>query len=186
MQTDKIAPRPWSVRVGAPYRRGVSLDPSPVPPSVDGGAPALPVLSPGVLAGLAEDLGEVSEVVELVEEFLAALPDRLTQVTAGSDPVEARRAAHTVKSTSALLGLVSLSSLCAELERQVAEGPLLPEQHLDLRDRAAAARTALVTWCHGRTPAGSRRPGGPGEPGLVATLRERSGDAAGSSATLGA
>lgn len=185
MQTDKIGPRPWPVPAGRPYGRGVSLDPNPAAPAPTAG---LPVLSPGALETLAADLGEVSEVVELVEEFLAALPDRLTQVTTSSDPVEARRAAHTVKSTSALLGLTSLSSLCAELERQVAEGPLRPEQHLDLHEQASTARAALVTWCHARSRdvrgATTVRP--TGGPGLVGTLQERSGDAAGTSATLGA
>lgn len=68
---------------------------------------------------LVEDLGDVETVRVVVETYLAELSAR-TAVLLDPDPSaeeDARRAAHTLRSTSALLGADALASLCLEFEQ---------------------------------------------------------------------
>lgn len=68
---------------------------------------------------LIEDLGDVGTVRVVIEAYLAELGTRaeLLVVDGGGDGEEARRAAHTLKSTSALIGAEQLATLCAEFEK---------------------------------------------------------------------
>jgi len=69
-----------------------------------------------VLDALAAELGDDETVRTLVATFLDELPQRhqaIVDGVAAGDLVTARRAAHTLKSTSALLGARDLAHLCA-------------------------------------------------------------------------
>ncbi len=67
---------------------------------------------------LVADLGDVDTVRVVVETYLGELASR-ARLLANADPAsgeEARRAAHTLRSTSALIGADSLARLCLEFE----------------------------------------------------------------------
>jgi two-component system, sensor histidine kinase and response regulator len=73
---------------------------------------------PKALAYL-EEIGGDSLVQELIAMFQDDAPRRLIEAKTAAeaaDVVTARRAVHTLRSTSAQLGLASLSALCAQLE----------------------------------------------------------------------
>jgi len=87
-------------------------------------APASPVspetLDPSVLAELRDQLGDGDAVRTIITTFLQSAPGLLASLrdAAGKgDAAELRRAAHTLKSSSAMLGARALSLACAELER---------------------------------------------------------------------
>ena len=68
---------------------------------------------------LIEDLGDIDTVRIVVETYLAELSSRTTALL-NPDPnmaEDARRAAHTLRSTSALLGAETLAGLCLEFEK---------------------------------------------------------------------
>ena len=68
---------------------------------------------------------EMDVVTELIEIFLDDTPHQLEAMRAAlaaGDPEHLRMAAHTLKSSSATLGALSLSALCAELEAMGREG----------------------------------------------------------------
>lgn len=69
--------------------------------------------------GLIDDLGDVDTVRIVIETYLAELGSRAELLVADSEgeSEEARRAAHTLKSTSALIGAEQLASTCAEFEK---------------------------------------------------------------------
>ena len=80
-----------------------------------------PVLDPGVIAGLRELGGEEDPglLVELIDLFLADAPahlERLAESLAHGDAGGLERSAHTLKSSSANIGALYLSSLCRQLE----------------------------------------------------------------------
>ncbi len=67
---------------------------------------------------LISDLGDIDTVRIVVETYLAELTSR-TEVLLNTEPDardDARRAAHTLRSTSALLGAENLAELCLEFE----------------------------------------------------------------------
>jgi HPt (histidine-containing phosphotransfer) domain-containing protein len=75
------------------------------------------------LVGLANDLG-AETVLEIVELYLVDGPRHIVEVrtaVAQSDSGVLRRAAHTLKSTSATIGAMELSKLCFEVERLARE-----------------------------------------------------------------
>lgn len=120
---------------GATYGRGVS-----------------PTLDPHALERLGEDLGDDDLLLELAQDLIAALPARLAALRAAATAVpvdadaeeEGRRAAHTLKSTARLMGLVDLGEHAAHLE---ASAPVWSPDALVLLDRLAAeARAALGAW----------------------------------------
>jgi len=87
-------------------------------------APASPVspetLDPNVLAELRDQLGDGDAVRTIITTFLQSAPGLLASLrdAAGKgDAAELRRAAHTLKSSSAMLGARALSLACTELER---------------------------------------------------------------------
>ena len=72
----------------------------------------------------------------LIDTFLAELPGRVDSIVGRSDP---RRAAHTLKSTAAMLGAAALADECLEIERGDG-GPVATDRAADLA--ALADRTA--------------------------------------------
>lgn len=93
-------------------------------PEVAGQAPQC--LDTGVLARLAEDLGDRDLVVEAMGVYLEELPVRLVAlhraVEAGA-PDQVRATAHALKGASGMLGAIRLQDVCRRLE--VAPGPAL-------------------------------------------------------------
>lgn len=106
-------------------------------------APDLPLVDEGVLADLLASTGDDPAFVrELLETYLAETPEQLEAITAaiGADDAAALvRPAHTLKSSSATLGAMQLSTLARELEMAGRAGGLGPE----VRDTAG---TAMTTW----------------------------------------
>lgn len=104
------------------------------PPAEDGARPggAAPdagwgaVLDHGALARLAEldpkgQAGLVARVVTTYGQSLARLLDELARARATADFEALRHVAHTLKSSSASVGALQLSGLCADIERKVRE-----------------------------------------------------------------
>jgi HPt (histidine-containing phosphotransfer) domain-containing protein len=80
-------------------------------------------------ADLLETVGGDREfLAELVETYLADSPSlfaELRAAVAADDAASARRAAHTLKSTSASFGAQRLSGMCREIEAAAAAGNLV-------------------------------------------------------------
>lgn len=80
-------------------------------------------IDPAVLQQLKEDLGGDQEILEeLVDDFIRDTPDLLAemrQALAATDLPVLLRTAHTLKSTSAVLGALPLSRLSQELEEAI-------------------------------------------------------------------
>lgn len=72
------------------------------------------VVDRGVLAGLVAELGDADVVRTLIDTFLRELPNRVAAIHQADDP---RRAAHTLKSTAAMLGAAQLAELCFSIEQ---------------------------------------------------------------------
>jgi HPt (histidine-containing phosphotransfer) domain-containing protein len=81
------------------------------------------------LAELLETVGGDRDfLAELVETYRADCPRLLAELRAGvaaGDAQGARRAAHTLKSTSASLGALGLAAQCREIEAAAAAGDLV-------------------------------------------------------------
>ncbi len=81
-----------------------------------------------VLAELLETVGGDRDfLAELVETYRADCPGLLAELRAAvgrGDAPAARRAAHTLKSTSGSLGAVGLAAQCREIEAAAAAGDL--------------------------------------------------------------
>lgn len=100
----------------------------PTPPATTGEAPAwtavldadaldrLRELDPGGKAGL------LQRVLSTYAQSLGRLLDQLAVARAASDAQGLRHVAHTLKSSSASVGALQLSALCADIERRVREG----------------------------------------------------------------
>jgi HPt (histidine-containing phosphotransfer) domain-containing protein len=105
--------------------------------------PDVPLVDEGVLADLLASTGDDPAFVrELLETYLAETPEQLEAITAaiGADDAAALvRPAHTLKSSSATLGAMQLSTLARELEMAGRAGGLGPE----VRDTVG---TAMTTW----------------------------------------
>jgi len=84
-------------------------------------------LDEATLAQLLETVGgDHAFLAELIETYLAdspALLDDMRGALASGDRVALRRAAHTLKSTSASLGALALAATCRELEAAAADAP---------------------------------------------------------------
>lgn len=81
---------------------------------------------PQALAYL-EEIGGNDLVQELIAMFQDDAPRRLAEAKTAAqvaDAVTARRAVHTLRSTSGQLGLASLSAVCAQLEDLAKNGEL--------------------------------------------------------------
>ncbi len=105
------------------------------------------LVQPSRLARLAEELGDGAIVVTLVDTYLTELPARLNELIAAvgaADLEVVGRAAHTLKSTSSMLGASPLAQLAAELE--LASTRVAPDELVRLVQSLAelAGRTRLV------------------------------------------
>ena len=97
------------------------------------------------LAELLETVGDDREfLAELVDTYLADSPNlfaELRAAIAGDDAAAARRAAHSLKSTSASFGANTLAAQCREMEAAAGAGDLVG---LDEQVELAAASYAQV------------------------------------------
>ncbi len=82
--------------------------------------------------------GDRTFVVEIIDEYLADSSRLLASLREASGD-ELRRAAHSLKSTSASVGAVRLAELCAEVERAGADPAVVGE----VEREHAAVRAAL-------------------------------------------
>jgi CheY-like chemotaxis protein/HPt (histidine-containing phosphotransfer) domain-containing protein len=110
---DDFLPKPVSIRaLGTMLERWVertevAQDTTHVP--VDG----------SVLRAMVADLGDASTVISVAQTFLLELPARRDTIVNGltnHELADARRAAHTLRSTSAMLGARSLEAICRSIE----------------------------------------------------------------------
>jgi HPt (histidine-containing phosphotransfer) domain-containing protein len=87
----------------------------------------------------------VPRVLTTYRDSLARLRGQIAAARAADDPASARLAAHTLKSSSASVGALQLSALCAQAEHAVRDGqiPLLAAV-LDALDREASRVDAAV------------------------------------------
>ncbi len=113
------------------------------------------LIDEAVLAQLLETVGgDRTFLAELVEAYLADSPgliEGMRHSLAGDDRTALRRAAHTLKSTSASLGATTFSNACRAIEHAAeagAPGDLSASIEAAARDYeevAAALRTRLGT-----------------------------------------
>lgn len=122
----------------SPGRVGHEAEPSTVDATL---------VQPSRLARLAEELGDRAIVVTLVDSYLTELPARLNELIAAvgaADLEVVGRVAHTLKSTSSMLGASPLAELAAELE--LASTRVAPDELVRLVQSLdeLAGRTRLV------------------------------------------
>ncbi|NNE73885.1 MAG: response regulator [Acidimicrobiales bacterium] len=92
--------------------------------------PAMPrhnrAVDPIVLDQLEAELGGVDTVAKILVAFLDELPQRKQTISTavGNDPTTAQRAAHTLRSTAALLGATDLAALCRRFQDEEEPGAL--------------------------------------------------------------
>jgi histidine phosphotransfer protein HptB len=103
--------------------------PGPVPSSEPAAAPDAPVLDPAALATLAQldPTGAnrlMPRVLTTYRTSLARLLAQLALARTQSDAATMRLVAHTLKSSSASVGALTLSALCGDAERALREGRL--------------------------------------------------------------
>jgi HPt (histidine-containing phosphotransfer) domain-containing protein len=112
-------------------------------------------IDPTAFAELLDTVGGDQEfLAELVGTYLADSPVQfadLRAALAAGDAASARRAAHSLKSTSASMAAGRLSSICREIEAACAAGELAG---LESRVEQAAAEYALVAAALASTTAG--------------------------------
>ncbi len=88
-----------------------------------------PTIDPAAIAQLLETVGDDREFLgELIESYLGdspALFDDLRAGLAAGDEVAVRRAAHTLKSTSATFGATDLAATCRQIEASAGAGDLV-------------------------------------------------------------
>jgi HPt (histidine-containing phosphotransfer) domain-containing protein len=102
-----------------------------------------------VLAGLLVSIGDDREFLqELVETFFEDSPNLLEALhvaLAARDAEAVRRAAHSLKSTSANFGAMVFSGMCKELEDMAKVGALegVVARIVDLEEEYARLRAAL-------------------------------------------
>jgi HPt (histidine-containing phosphotransfer) domain-containing protein len=92
--------------------------------------------------------GETNFVDELIETFLSDAPRLLREIKTSLRDVDREqlsRSVHTLKSSSAVVGALSLSSQCKYLEGAVHQAPIseLSEQIAVLHDLYISTETAL-------------------------------------------
>jgi HPt (histidine-containing phosphotransfer) domain-containing protein len=107
--------------------------------------PDVPILDERILTEVLETTGDdIGFVRELVETYMADTPAQLEAMTAAVEADDADalvRPAHTLKSSSATVGAMRLSSVARELEMAGRSGTLEPAA----RTRVDAARTDWQT-----------------------------------------
>jgi len=122
--------------------------------------PSEPTFDVAVLNRLAEDLGDDTMMQQLVRSYLDQLPDRLQALSfsADADRDQLQLVAHTLKSTSAMVGALDLARRCRILELKAHTAPeaTLVAECSGVSICGAETATALETWL------GAER--GPGSP----------------------
>jgi HPt (histidine-containing phosphotransfer) domain-containing protein len=115
--------------------------------------PDAPILDERILLELRATTGDdVGFVRELVQTYLGDTPSQLDAMTAAVEADDAAalvRPAHTLKSSSATVGAVRLSSVARELEMAGRSGTLEPTTRAALesaRSEWQAAEDALAAW----------------------------------------
>lgn len=104
-----------------------------------------PDFDPATLASLKEQMGD--EYPELLQIFRDESQRHLDNLGTGIDTAawtDARRAAHSLKSSAALFGLVRLSALMRELENAPTETP--PARWREGLAEARKLREAALAW----------------------------------------
>jgi histidine phosphotransfer protein HptB len=125
-----------------------SSEPSKALPA--GGLPAPGVLDAQALARLAAldpggAAGLVGRVLSTYRQSLGRLLEQLQQARSEFDLQGQRHVAHTLKSSSASVGALALSALCAEAEGRLRDGATAGSQGLDtLLDALAAEGRRLL------------------------------------------
>ena len=102
-------------------RQWITGDEAPSPASVTPAATPDGFADIDAIELLADELGDPSIVATLISTFLDELPARRSAIVDGAklnDLDKVHRAAHTLKSTSAVLGALRLSRVATELERR--------------------------------------------------------------------
>jgi HPt (histidine-containing phosphotransfer) domain-containing protein len=100
-----------------------------LPASAEAALPSDDALEPGALQNLRATFGEdlASVLPELIGSFLDSTPQLLSdlqQALQQENVAEVGRKAHTLKSSSAVLGAATLSALCREVEHIAKAGTL--------------------------------------------------------------
>ena len=115
-----------------------------------------PILDEAVLTELTETTGgDIGFVRELVETYLADTPAQLDAMTAAVEADDADalvRPSHTLKSSSATVGAMRLSSVARELEmagRTGALEPAVPGRLEAARAEWTAVEEAFAAWLEG-------------------------------------
>jgi HPt (histidine-containing phosphotransfer) domain-containing protein len=116
----------------------------------------VPTLDEGVLTELTESTaGDIGFVRELVETYLADTPAQLEAMTSAVEADDADalvRPAHTLKSSSATVGAMRLSSVARELEMAGRAGTLEASVRGQLDSARAewdVAEAAFAAWLRG-------------------------------------
>lgn len=105
--------------------------------------PPAPAVDPAALERLIEMTGDANFVAELITSFLTSAPPLLADLRQGlaqGDAPKLRMAAHTLKSTSADFGALTLSGYCKELEALGKAGALAGTEGLIAQVEAEYAR----------------------------------------------
>ena len=100
--------------------------------------------------------GDEAFLAELIVSYLSDSPplfDEMARAAAGGDAAALRRAAHTLKSTSASLGALRLSAICREIENAAIRGELLPARVADAAAEYRDVRDAFAARAPGANPA---------------------------------
>jgi HPt (histidine-containing phosphotransfer) domain-containing protein len=103
-------------------------------------------VDPSYLQDLAESGGEAF-VRDVVRTFLETVPPRVATLRAAlgtGDYAAASRAAHSIVSSAATVGLIQVQETAREVESLTAQGGLVPSQQLLALDRALAEAPELL------------------------------------------
>ncbi len=120
---------------------GVPTEPAETSTDIDGVSQPASV-DRLVIDRMISDLGSDAPVIAVIDAFIADSAVRRSDLTRGDNTELAARAAHTFKSTAALLGATGLSETCAEIESHYRNG-----------EAAAAAAPAIVSLFEGQLDA---------------------------------
>ncbi|MEN9644015.1 MAG: hypothetical protein RL238_684 [Actinomycetota bacterium] len=120
-------------------------------PTTDGSSVAVAptAVGPTELDILAAELGDVGIVHQLIDTYLAELDDRALALHHALERgiAEAlRQGAHSLKSSSALLGLTDLAASCRRLEQGGVRPDTVRESVLQLRQQTSEAKAVLERW----------------------------------------
>jgi HPt (histidine-containing phosphotransfer) domain-containing protein len=120
----------------------------PRTPLAKANEPVIVPIVPGLNRGALDQIRELdptgggallARVGQLYLETAPALGKSLSEAAAGGDPVGVRRAAHSLKSSSANLGADALSALCSRVETSAAAGEILAEAVEGIRQELSLA-----------------------------------------------